>query len=143
MRRRSRLLRVAKWGGVVVLVLLIATGVAGLRCRVIWLLPDGSGLGAGEGMVGASWRGWSGMGSVGLSITGAGEWLFWEFTASNGIVAAPIWLPLLAIGIATIVLWRLDRRPLPPGHCPCGYDLTGNVSGTCPECGKEAAHADP
>ena len=24
-----------------------------------------------------------------------------------------------------------------PGHCPsCGYDLTGNVSGVCPECGN-------
>jgi hypothetical protein len=24
------------------------------------------------------------------------------------------------------------------GECPaCGYDLTGNVSGTCPECGGE------
>src|SRR5262249_37714200 len=32
------------------------------------------------------------------------------------------------------IVWRLDRRP-PPGHCNCGYDLTGNVSGRCPECG--------
>ena len=29
---------------------------------------------------------------------------------------------------------RADRRRA--GLCPaCGYDLTGNVSGTCPECG--------
>ncbi len=32
-----------------------------------------------------------------------------------------------------------------PGHCDrCGYDLTGNVSGRCPECGRpvreQAAH---
>jgi hypothetical protein len=28
---------------------------------------------------------------------------------------------------------RRDR-----GLCPaCGYDLTGNVSGTCPECGRK------
>jgi len=27
-------------------------------------------------------------------------------------------------------------RP-PDGHCQsCGYDLTGNVSGVCPECGE-------
>ena len=35
------------------------------------------------------------------------------------------------------------RRPRTPGHgiprCPyCGYDLTGNISGTCPECGRLA-----
>ncbi len=23
-----------------------------------------------------------------------------------------------------------------PGHCPCGYNLTGNTSGCCPECGR-------
>ena len=30
-----------------------------------------------------------------------------------------------------------ERRPFyPPGHCQkCGYNLTGNVSGVCPECG--------
>ncbi len=28
------------------------------------------------------------------------------------------------------------RRP-PPNHCQsCGYNLTGNVSGVCPECGE-------
>lgn len=32
-----------------------------------------------------------------------------------------------------------EGRPLPPpGHCwKCGYDLTGNVSGVCPECGTK------
>jgi hypothetical protein len=33
-----------------------------------------------------------------------------------------------------IYLWLY---PIPAGHCTaCGYDLTGNVSGICPECGK-------
>jgi hypothetical protein len=32
--------------------------------------------------------------------------------------------------------WRLKRRMLiRAGHCRCGYDLTGNTSGVCPECG--------
>ena len=36
--------------------------------------------------------------------------------------------------IEPLVLER-DRR-YPPGHClKCGYNLTGNVSGVCPECG--------
>jgi len=55
---------------------------------------------------------------------------------------APLWPALLvlfaAIGVPTAILsWR-DRR-LPPGHCrKCGYNLTGNVSGRCPECGTPA-----
>jgi hypothetical protein len=29
------------------------------------------------------------------------------------------------------------------GQCPqCGYDLTGNVSGVCPECGEKRPAAD-
>ena len=40
-------------------------------------------------------------------------WVFLRFTAKNG--------------------------PLSVSRCPtCGYDLTCNVSGTCPECGKAA-----
>ncbi len=42
----------------------------------------------------------------------------------------------LLLAVPTLLMWWLDRpRRLLPGHCPCGYDLTGNVSGTCPECG--------
>ena len=51
----------------------------------------------------------------------------------------PLWMPLLAIGSATILWWRRDRR-YPPDHCQkCGYDLTGNTSGVCPECGVAVA----
>ncbi len=50
-------------------------------------------------------------------------------------VLIPLWMPLAALGLPTALLWYRDRRP-PKGHCPiCGYDLTGNVSGVCPECG--------
>jgi len=53
-------------------------------------------------------------------------------------VNVPFWLPLLIVALPTAYLWHRDRR-IPPGHCPhCGYDLTGNVSGVCPECGAEA-----
>ena len=41
---------------------------------------------------------------------------------------------VLMLVVAPIV--RIWTRPYPPGHCKrCGYDLTGNVSGRCPECG--------
>jgi hypothetical protein len=56
--------------------------------------------------------------------------------------AVPLWalLVLLSIYPAYVFLreplrhWRRSRK----GLCvKCGYDLTGNVSGTCPECGTE------
>lgn len=55
-------------------------------------------------------------------------------------VGFPHWAAVLAFAAAPLVwLRRRLRRPAPPGHCRgCGYDLTGNVSGACPECGKAA-----
>ena len=39
--------------------------------------------------------------------------------------------------VSAIVVYRCLKRPSPsPGCCrECGYNLTGNVSGVCPECG--------
>ena len=51
----------------------------------------------------------------------------------------PFWLPLLITALPTAWLWHRDRRRIPPGCCPrCGYDLTGNTSGACSECGAKA-----
>ncbi|NLE59111.1 MAG: hypothetical protein GX616_12175 [Planctomycetes bacterium] len=44
------------------------------------------------------------------------------------------------VALMTIVLTRLIYPPpaIKPGCCAkCGYDLTGNVSGVCPECGEK------
>ncbi len=51
-------------------------------------------------------------------------------------VFIPIWCLTPFVFIPTFLLWRKDRRT-PEGHCVnCGYNLTGNVSGKCSECGK-------
>ena len=48
----------------------------------------------------------------------------------------PLWIPFLALLLPTLWLWRRDRRKRRPGHCPhCDYNLTGNTTGRCPECG--------
>jgi hypothetical protein len=48
----------------------------------------------------------------------------------------PLWIPFALLAIPTTILWLRDRHCFPSGHCQhCGYDLTGNVSGRCPECG--------
>ena len=60
----------------------------------------------------------------------------------------PHWLVCLSFAILPAI-WLLKwnkRRQLGPNACPaCGYDLTGNESGECPECGhaseSEAAEA--
>ncbi len=50
----------------------------------------------------------------------------------------PTWLIVAAITILAAYtghLWWRDRLPA-AGHCPaCAYDLRGNISGRCPECG--------
>ncbi|MCH8243527.1 MAG: hypothetical protein IH897_13095 [Planctomycetes bacterium] len=53
----------------------------------------------------------------------------------------PVWLLVVAVGFPTAILWWRDRR-LKAGFCKvCKYDLTGNVSGTCPECGTAVGRA--
>jgi hypothetical protein len=73
-------------------------------------------------------------------------WVAWERTAADASARAlrlPYWL--IVIGSAALPAARLAgrrrwQRRLARGLCPgCGYDLTGNVSGTCPECGTAAA----
>ena len=57
---------------------------------------------------------------------------------ASGLVVVPFWLPFLVVAAPTLWLWLRDPRPR-PGHCAiCGYNLTGNVSGRCPECGQPA-----
>lgn len=51
-------------------------------------------------------------------------------------VGIPLWFPFAILIAAYHLLGRIDRRPK-IGHCRCcGYDLTGNTSGRCPECGE-------
>ncbi len=98
-----------------------------------------------------------GVGSVGFSPTGLylysddtntrRAWIdrwdspdsleFWAYSYVDNqfTLRMPIWMLLLAILAPTITFYLASRRPL-PGHCRCGYNLTGNTSGICPECGN-------
>ena len=53
------------------------------------------------------------------------------------------WLIVAAFGaypaIALVRTVRRRRTRNQPGLCECGYDLTGNESGACPECGTVIA----
>src|SRR5687768_7188833 len=50
------------------------------------------------------------------------------------------------LAVAAVVMLRLGRWPARRGDAPhcrgCGYLLQGNVSGRCPECGRELTAAN-
>jgi len=48
-----------------------------------------------------------------------------------------LWLPFALLGALACAceVRRHIRRARQKGCCDCGYNLTGNVSGVCPECG--------
>lgn len=54
-------------------------------------------------------------------------------------LSIPIWSVLVVLAPAWFILYRrareLRRRALEGACAACGYDLTGNESGICPECG--------
>ncbi len=195
MRRRSRLLRVAKWGGVVVCGCLAIASIASMWLTIVWHSgrPDpyyqafdrnpngGVELNLSAGLFGVGLRpaipslelqhsirsekeGIPPRPEIGGGMIRRTGWAtrthtyFFNWwppydvilprTYTTNIsgknitrrwtqrVTLPLWLPLLLIAIPTAFLWWRDRPPK-PGHCPCGYDLRGNESGTCPECGLE------
>jgi len=56
-------------------------------------------------------------------------------------LSVPLWM-LFAALITPLVISVVRCARTRPGCCPaCGYDLTGNTSGRCPECGT--ASIDP
>lgn len=85
----------------------------------------------------------------------AGEWWYrvglrlpsWRLSSNVtcGHIAFPLWIPILPLLALATWLWRREG-PNSSGICAnCRYDLTGNTSGVCPECGERvevAAAAD-
>ncbi len=60
----------------------------------------------------------------------------WAQRAPDMFVLAIIWVAVSWLGVLAGARLRSLRCRLPEGVCrTCGYDLTGNVSGRCPECG--------
>jgi outer membrane protein assembly factor BamB len=69
-------------------------------------------------------------------------------------ITVPDWLLFVPTGFLAAtwlaragLRWRTQRRRANTGHClVCNYSLTGNISGTCPECGtpvRAAADGPP
>ncbi len=60
----------------------------------------------------------------------------WDFSAGDYAILVPI-------PFAAMILIATRTRPeyVVIGKCECGYDLTANECGTCPECGEPIASA--
>lgn len=57
----------------------------------------------------------------------------------RNIIYGDLWLPFAAVAAPLAVLWRLRWRKRRALCRTCDYDLTGNVTGICPECGAQTA----
>jgi hypothetical protein len=65
--------------------------------------------------------------------------LSWQGIFSNDMLAVGAVMLLLNAGL---IMLPVSRRQSDPRLCTrCGYDLTGNLSGTCPECGTLVTEA--
>ncbi len=146
MRKRSRVRRILKWAGLIGCVLIVMAWGVSLRWWVARVgsntivgLRDGNVLVYRDGdppWIGGGWD--AIVASPGVYRYG----FFWPIVWLRPLpllsqVHLPCWLPLIVLAIPTAILWHRDcRRRIPPGHCQkCGYDLTGNESGLCWECG--------
>lgn len=144
MRRRSRLRRVFKWAGLVVCVLLTLM-IAASR----WWSVERRG---------GTYGGIIGRGRLVVLKYGNPDLVDWQLRRNTppGFLSwstlrvgatpvvhlrTPLWMLLAIVAVPTVCLWRRDRRH-PAGHCSaCGYDLTGNLSGVCSECGEQVGFA--
>lgn len=103
-------------------------------------------------------RFWLGLAGMAVCLLHAGVLYFWMTYCPDGDFYDPhvmgaalaFWAWLLgaaALGLATLgsaLLRTVFRHPPRPGTCKrCGYDLTGNVSGRCPECGTPVGATVP
>jgi len=146
MRRPSRIRRWFKRGGVTVCVLVLMMWVFSIWGQINWVVPVKLrvylvGFGHQQLYLGqtASTR----FSPVGWDINWHANLLpvffmpFLSIINKAWIVYLPLWIPFLLVAFPTAFLFWRDRR-IPQGHCKkCRYDLTGNTTGVCPECGTK------
>ncbi len=103
------------------------------------------------------WKRANGAGATAGIIGGVTATIVWDRMVAGGTLTGlaaqfDAVLPAMLVAVALLVIVSLLTPPPRPeqvamrryraGCCrSCGYDLSGNTSGTCPECGATAAEA--
>jgi len=150
MARLRRKWRVLKWAGLVVSLLIVVTWAASIRWTVAHTASGGEFRSFSLQLGGLAWL--SGGGNVPMPMWGwktyrcplsVSHWPWipsFHYRSPMLSIWLPLWIPFLIIAVPTGCLWWVAHpRRIPLGHCQkCGYNLTGNVSGVCPECGERA-----
>ncbi len=122
------------WTGTTLCVLIAAGFVVSAWWRVWVAVPGGPCIGVNAGGLGCYSSTLAGR--PGYMPNGVGlRFALVGMTRVNGFTL-PLVYPFAAVAIPTLLVWRFWRTPVKPGHCKCGYDLMGNTSGVCPECGE-------
>ena len=146
MIHRPRIRRIAKWSGVV---LCVMNGAAwGISTTWgVWFFGSTMNFTAASGIIDLDFYGrelsQASVAALQYGRTTGGLGLTWPrliLFRGSFVLKLPFWIPFMLVALPTAYLfWRDRDRRYPPGHCQkCGYDLQGNVSGVCPECGKAA-----
>jgi hypothetical protein len=142
--------RLLKWCGVSLSTLLAALWLGSMWWGVGWL-GRGWGIGLYGGGLGVSiYHAQIPDNACGFHATrlwAAPVWCWWQWDGQSSLRQAyvlPLWLPLSAALVFTIISMRLDsrwRRRILAGRCPsCNYDRIGlQKSSVCPECGEGPA----
>jgi hypothetical protein len=150
MKQRWRIRCVIKWLGLVACILSLVAylastafyaGFTDSQNFTVRFKPGAVTFFAPEQPVGApvEFEAWAGRYTNGVYLV---RWRWPSTSESYDLcVRGRVWtLPFWVACLAGAAVWGIsvvgDRRQLVVGHCRCGYDLTGNVSGRCPECGR-------
>jgi hypothetical protein len=144
LNRRRATHRIVKRWGTVLCAVLVAIGVVSMWVEAGWLMPSGRSVWLWHGNLSTE------MAPPGM-VVGSFRWtteFSWSFLTIPGLqvfpgswtARMPIWSCIAIVAAPTICAWWKPRRRA--GLCGrCRYDLSGNTTGVCPECGTKLEQA--
>lgn len=75
-----------------------------------------------------------------LHLLPARGWPTWSQVTAGRQGVYDLVMLVTSAGLLALLHWP-KRTPVTDPLCPCGYNLTGNISGICPECGTPIARS--